>query len=229
MEASVTMHWTHKTLMVLAGGLFCLLLLRVSETASVTNAATSAASATINLAVVAQTDRAPFASRAAAPAADENGQFLADFERTLAKSGEHLGAFALQAPAPGRNELASPELSGVPRSSDTPAPPQRYRDIWAQVTAYCPCARCCGYSAHGRTSLGKSAWQPGLAADPRALPYGTRIGISGYGIATVDDTGGAMRRNWSDRGVTHIDVRMKWHADARRWGKRWMKVRVYEN
>ncbi|MBP5233275.1 MAG: 3D domain-containing protein, partial [Planctomycetes bacterium] len=102
-----------------------------------------------------------------------------------------------------------------------------YREMWATVTAYCPCSRCCGAGARGRTSLGGSAWLPGIAADPRALPYGTTVYVPGYGEQTVDDTGGAMRNSWRNHGRLHLDIRMKTHHEARQWGRRTMKVRVY--
>lgn len=107
------------------------------------------------------------------------------------------------------------------------AQPRKYREMWATVTAYCPCSRCCGARARGRTSLGGSAWLPGIAADPRALPYGTAVYVPGYGEHTVDDTGGAMRESWRNHGRLHLDIRMKTHYEARQWGRRTMKVRVY--
>ena len=103
-----------------------------------------------------------------------------------------------------------------------------YREAVAMVTAYCPCARCCGSFADGRTSTGASAWRPGLAAAPLALPYGTRVFVPGYGHSVVDDTGGAMRRSWRTRGQIHIDVRMNYHYEARVWGVQYLNVRIYD-
>jgi 3D (Asp-Asp-Asp) domain-containing protein len=103
-----------------------------------------------------------------------------------------------------------------------------YREVRATVTAYCPCARCCGHYADGVTSTGTSAWTPGVASEPLVMPYGTRVFIPGYGVALIDDTGGAMRRSWRRKGEIHLDVRMDFHQDARVWGRRTLKVRVYE-
>ncbi len=105
---------------------------------------------------------------------------------------------------------------------------KEYREVWAMVTAYCPCYKCCGRGSPGRTSLGKTAWRPGIAADPRAIAYGTKIDITGYGLREVDDTGGAMRQSWSRRGVIHLDIRMTYHWQARSWGRRLMKVKIYD-
>lgn len=104
----------------------------------------------------------------------------------------------------------------------------RYREAFATVTAYCPCQRCCGELARGITSIGKTAWSRGLAADPRCLSYGTRVYVPGYGVSAIDDTGGAMRQSWRRRGRMHIDVRMTYHWEARQWGRRFLVVRVYE-
>ncbi len=104
-----------------------------------------------------------------------------------------------------------------------------YREEFALVTAYCPCAKCCGTQSPGITSIGKNAWTPGLAADPMYLEYGTRVDVQGYGYSVVDDTGGAMRRHWRRDGLLHIDVRMTYHYEARQWGKKYMVVRIYES
>ena len=104
-----------------------------------------------------------------------------------------------------------------------------HREENALVTAYCPCAKCCGTHSPGITSIGKNAWTPGLAADPLKLDYGTEVFVDGYGMSVVDDTGGAMRRHWRRDGILHIDVRMTYHYEAREWGKRYMRVKIYEN
>ena len=80
----------------------------------------------------------------------------------------------------------------------------------------------------------------GYAVDPRAIPYGTPIFVPGYWdsinrnnnfvpqmMPKTDDTGGAMRQSWR-KGILHIDVRYRTHSAALRWGKRNMKVFVYD-
>lgn len=99
----------------------------------------------------------------------------------------------------------------------------------ALVTAYCPCSKCCGTLSPGITSTGKTAWKRGLAADPTYLHYGTPVFIPGYGLSVIDDTGGAMRRHWRRDGMLHIDVRMTYHYEARKWGKRYLPVKIYES
>ena len=94
------------------------------------------------------------------------------------------------------------------------------------VTAYCPCQICCGKYADGYTSKGDNAYDcDGVATDPRAIPYGTKLNIPGAGIKEVDDTGGAMRQDWK-KGIYHIDLRFKDHKDAREWGRKWLDVEI---
>ncbi len=103
-----------------------------------------------------------------------------------------------------------------------------YREEVALITAYCPCEKCCGTQSPGITSTGKNAWTPGLAADPFYLDYGTRVFVPGYGLSEIDDTGGAMRRHWRRDGLLHIDLRMTYHYEARQWGKKYLRVKIYE-
>ena len=92
----------------------------------------------------------------------------------------------------------------------------------AKVTAYCPCARCCGVDADGFTSKGIDANLPGVAVDPKRVPYGTVLDIPGYGIVIADDTGGAMRNS----SVIHMDVRFPTHQEALNWGVKELTVSV---
>lgn len=92
----------------------------------------------------------------------------------------------------------------------------------AKVTAYCPCEKCCGDDADGITSKGVDANLPGIASDPKRVAYGTVLSIPGYGTASVDDTGGAMRR----ASVVHLDVRFKTHQEALNWGVQTLEVEI---
>ena len=108
------------------------------------------------------------------------------------------------------------------------------------VTAYCPCATCCGWKLNrygnpvfnygskrgyrkkvGYTSTGTKADVGTIAADPRSIPYGTKLYIQGYGFGVVEDTGGALKGN-------HIDIFFHSHAQAMRWGVKSLKVAVWE-
>lgn len=104
------------------------------------------------------------------------------------------------------------------------------RTIAMLVTAYdAGCEICCGrWAGPRKTSIGDDATLcDGVAADPKLLPYRTRLAIPGVGIREVDDTGGAMRQD-GRRGVYHIDVRMATHAEALRWGVKRLNVAVVD-
>lgn len=110
----------------------------------------------------------------------------------------------------------------------TPEEPVKdYREIEAEVTAYCPCRHCCGKYADGKTSTGKNAWLRGAAVDPQTISYGSRIYIPGYGTVQADDTGVAMRKA-ARQGKVLIDVRFVLHQDALNWGRQKLTVRVYD-
>ena len=116
---------------------------------------------------------------------------------------------------------------------EIPAPPTRavkkpavpaYKTVLVRVSAYDPCKRCT--PGKGITSTGGSAWLDGAAADPKWLPYGTKITVPGYGTTTVDDTGAAMKkRRWKD-GIPRLDVRMTYHWQARQWGVQYLEVKI---
>jgi 3D (Asp-Asp-Asp) domain-containing protein len=106
------------------------------------------------------------------------------------------------------------ETAGPPRSPADPAtePLGTFR-----VTAYCSCRRCCGKWALLPEGERPPIRGPYCAADLSVLPRGSKVCIEGVGWRTVSDTGRAMvgRR---------IDLLMSSHAEARRFGKRWLRV-----
>lgn len=108
----------------------------------------------------------------------------------------------------------------------TPHLPPR-RTVWMEVTAYCPCTKCCGPNAVGLTASGKDVgYNAGrfVAADTKHLPFGTKLVIPGYHEAQpveVIDRGGAIKGN-------KLDVFFPSHEDARHWGRRWVPVTVMQ-
>lgn len=83
------------------------------------------------------------------------------------------------------------------------------------LTAYCPCARCCGKS-DGITATGTLAAEGRtIAVDPRVIPYGSRVlliwpdGTQRTYIA--EDCGGGINGN-------RIDVYLSDHETARAFG-----------
>jgi 3D (Asp-Asp-Asp) domain-containing protein len=107
---------------------------------------------------------------------------------------------------------------------------QYQQAIWATLTAYDRGKCCCGPKANGYTSTGRDASNcDGVAVDPRAIPYGSVVHISGVGYRLVDDTGEAMRKSWRVRGAPHIDIRMDTHNDAKLFGRQFCPVTVFSD
>ena len=100
--------------------------------------------------------------------------------------------------------------------------------VLMEVTAYCPCAKCCGI--HARVPMDERRTAGGypldmvtaMVAAPREYAYETVMTIPGYAWGRpvhVLDRGGAIRGN-------KLDVYFHSHELARRWGRRmvWVKV-----
>ncbi len=111
----------------------------------------------------------------------------------------------------------------VVNESRKSAPSVQYR--WMEVTAYCPCQKCCGPAAQGITASGLPvSHNQGrfVAADTKVLPFGSQIVIPGYHNdckVPVIDRGGAIKG-------ARIDVFYPTHQEALEWGRRWVMVGV---
>jgi 3D (Asp-Asp-Asp) domain-containing protein len=127
--------------------------------------------------------------------------------------------------APEPDAVLTPAPAAAAPPSDQPTP--GFVRISAMVTGYCPCPLCCGEEADGHTAIRRDVHRhpAGIAVDPALIPYRTLLEVPGYGIAMVDDTGAAMRRDGA-RGIIHLDVRFRTHAEARAWGVRWLTIEV---
>ena len=84
-----------------------------------------------------------------------------------------------------------------------------------RLTAYCPCAKCCG-KTDGITATGTTATEGRtIAVDPRVIPYGSTVTIyfadGTSHTYTAEDCGGAIKGN-------RIDVFFDSHEDARAFG-----------
>lgn len=130
-------------------------------------------------------------------------------------------------------EESSPvKIPTVRRTSSRPAAPQGYvywKTVLAKVTAYDPSGVSCGKYADGKTSLLDNAWKlDGVAVDPEAIPYRTKLFIPGVGFKEADDTGSAMKKSWKNQGIYQIDLRMTYAHQAREWGIRWIYIDLYK-
>ncbi len=109
------------------------------------------------------------------------------------------------------SEIASTQFDGLPyRVVDDTYVDQDgtwWRPLVVTTTAYAPTTEQCDDDPES-TATGSNAFRNyGVAADPRAIPYGTVLRIPGYGDAVVDDTGSGMRRSWA-KGIIHLDLRI---------------------
>ena len=132
-------------------------------------------------------------------------------------------------------ELPPPGIPYQPPAVTRPAD----HVITLETTAYCPCQKCCGWrfnwfgdpviasgpnsgrpKAVGVSASGLRARRGTIAADTRIFPMGTVMHIPGYGWARVEDRGSAIQGR-------KIDLFMPTHAEALRWGRRSVQVRVW--
>jgi uncharacterized protein YabE (DUF348 family) len=84
------------------------------------------------------------------------------------------------------------------------------------ATAYAPNH---GPGVGTRTATGARARRGIVAVDPRVIPLGTRLYVSGYGYAIAADTGGAIKGN-------RIDLCFNTAAEAIRFGRRRVTVTI---
>ena len=87
-----------------------------------------------------------------------------------------------------------------------------------KLTAYCPCAQCCGQET-GITASGTVATEGRtIAVDPNVIPYGTTVYIDGYGTFIAEDTGGFASST--------IDIFFNSHSAALQFGVQYASVYI---
>lgn len=82
------------------------------------------------------------------------------------------------------------------------------------------------YYGHGITASGlKPVRNPDgistIAVDPNLIPLGSKVYVSGYGLAIAADTGGAIKGNI-------IDVYLNSYEECMSWGRRQVTVQILE-
>jgi 3D (Asp-Asp-Asp) domain-containing protein len=103
----------------------------------------------------------------------------------------------------------------------------KLRTMLMEVTAYCPCVRCCGPRAQGLTASGRRVSFNGgrfVAADTKLLKFNTKLLIPGYADESpvqVVDRGGAIKGS-------KLDVFFPTHEEARQWGRQKLLVTVID-
>lgn len=97
----------------------------------------------------------------------------------------------------------------------------------AKVTGYAPLDNISGICADENptvTSIGHYPSKKYAAADPKKLPYGTKVYVPGYGVVEIGDTGGAMRNY---EGV-QIDLFFDTYEDAIEWGVQYIEIEILD-
>ena len=98
-----------------------------------------------------------------------------------------------------------------------------WHTIRMRVTAYCPCAKCCGRHSDGYTANGHHIrWGDRFVAADKAFVFGTRIKIPGYNdgrAVKVKDRGGAIKGY-------RLDVFFNSHSRAKKWGVKYLDIKV---
>lgn len=103
-------------------------------------------------------------------------------------------------------------------SNQIPSRGSRYINLVA--TGYCPCDKC-NYPYGGKPSyIGLPLGLGITAVDPRVIPMGSRLYVSGYGNAIAADQGNAIQGN-------RIDLCFPSHQEALNWGIRNVTVTVF--
>ena len=104
--------------------------------------------------------------------------------------------------------------ASLPRSSGANSGGAVYK-----ITAYCPCAKCCG-KTNGRTAAGTKATAGRTVAASSKFAFGTKLNIGGH-TYIVEDRGGAIKGN-------KIDIFVNSHSEALAWGVRYLPVSVIQ-
>ena len=118
-------------------------------------------------------------------------------------------------PVPAIFKMGRPSNRGVSRGTYT-----RAKVVEMESTAYTPDA--------GRrhptfiTYTGTKAEYGAIAVDPRVIPLGTLMYVEGYGFGIAEDTGSAIKGNI-------IDVCIEGRREALLWGRRQVKVHIFED
>jgi len=94
-----------------------------------------------------------------------------------------------------------------------------------RVTAYCPCAKCCGKFADNVTASGYIIYDGDrFIAAPPEYDFGTVMLIPGYNESKpvpVRDRGGVIKAD-------KLDVYFDTHQEALNWGVQYLEVKILE-
>ena len=98
---------------------------------------------------------------------------------------------------------------------------KKYKTITVNATAYtASCKGCSGITATG-LNLKKNPKIKAISVDPKVIPLGSKVHVEGYGTAVAADKGSAIKGK-------KIDVFYASKSKALNWGRKTVKVKVYQ-
>ena len=125
---------------------------------------------------------------------------------------------AKTAATPAATTTAAPanQVTAKPASAK---PAAATNQITVEATAYT--ANCTGCSGITKTGVDLKANPSAkvIAVDPTVIPLGSKVYVEGYGYATAEDIGGAIKGN-------RIDVFIPTQSGALQWGRKQVKVTI---
>lgn len=127
---------------------------------------------------------------------------------------------AKPAATPAATTAAAPASQAEAKPAAT-KPAASSNQITVEATAYT--ANCTGCSGITKTGVDLKA-NPNakvIAVDPTVIPLGSKVYVEGYGYATAEDIGGAIKGN-------RIDVFIPTQNEAIQWGRKQVKVTILD-
>ena len=99
-----------------------------------------------------------------------------------------------------------------------------FAPVRMNVSAYCPCKKCCERFADGVTASGQPVTANGgrFVAAPPSLSFGTMVRVPGYAsgeAVPVLDRGGSIKGN-------RLDVFFPTHKAALEWGRQYLLIKI---
>ncbi|MBT2757461.1 LysM peptidoglycan-binding domain-containing protein [Mesobacillus foraminis] len=130
-----------------------------------------------------------------------------------AQNVQNVSATAKEAPA----KTTAPAAKTAAAQTSAPAG----KEIMVEATAYtADCEGCIGITKTG-VDLKANPNAKVIAVDPSVIPLGSKVYVQGYGYATAEDIGGAIKGN-------RIDVFIPEQSDALAFGRKQVKVTIVE-